>query len=426
MRNIFSASVALAICMMATQAIAGHMTVWVIDGETEKPYFQQLGDTFNVKFKDKGITVDVTPIPSINDATKAASQSGGLPDVIMIDGPNMASMAWAGTLQPITNLLDAGIADDLLPAVKAQGTYTPTGDMYAISPYDSSVVLWGNKAYLEKAGVRIPKSPDDAWTREEMRDALDKLSKVPGVKWPLDVKMNYGAGEWMTYGFSPLVQSNGGDLIDRTTFKAEGTINSAANVDALNELQDWVKKGWIAPASAGDNTFYGDKTSALSWVGNWMWPAHKKGLGADLVLIPAPKFGPAGPKSGNGGWSWAVPASSKNLDDIKAFLNYAMSTEQVAQYANITGYAPSRKSSIPLTPDFKEGGAGALFAEQGACCAVVRPVYPGYPVITSAWSQAMVNILTGTADVKSELDKAAKAIDQDIADNDGYPPFGTK
>ena len=44
--------------------------------------------------------------------------------------------------------------------------------------------------------------------------------------------MNYGAGEWMTYGFSPLAQSNGGDLIDRTTWTAEGTINSAANIVA--------------------------------------------------------------------------------------------------------------------------------------------------------------------------------------------------
>lgn len=426
MRRILEVGVAAAMCLTAPPAFAGHLTAWVIDGQTEKPYFQQLGDTFNAKFKDKGISVDVTPIPNITDAIQAASQSGGLPDVVLIDGPTMASMAWAKTLQPITKLVDPAIVDDLLPAVKAQGTYTPTGELYAISPYDSSVILWGNKAYLEKAGVRIPKSPDDAWTRDEMRSALEKLAKVPGVKWPLDVKMNYGAGEWMTYGFAPLVQSNGGDLIDRKTWKADGTTNSQANIDALTEVESWVKNGWVAPASAGDNTFYGDKTSALSWVGNWMWPAYKKGLGGDLVLIPAPKFGPAGPKAPNGGWSWAVPASAKDLDDIKVFLNYAMSTEQVAAYANITGYAPSRKASVALTPDFKDSGSGALFAEQAACCAVVRPVFPGYPVITSAWSKAMVNILTGNADVKAELDKAAKTIDQDIADNDGYPPFGTK
>ena len=51
-----------------------------------------------------------------------------------------------------------------------------------------------------------------------------------------------------------------------------------------------VKNGWIVPATAGDNRFYGDKTAALAWVGNWMWRAHKTGLGNDLVLIPAPKL----------------------------------------------------------------------------------------------------------------------------------------
>jgi multiple sugar transport system substrate-binding protein len=51
-------------------------------------------------------------------------------------------------------------------------------------------------------------------------------------------------------------------------------------------------------------------------------------------------------------------------------------------------------------------------------------VHPAYPVITAAWSQAVVNILSGDVDVKAELDAAAKTIDQDIADNDGYPPFG--
>jgi multiple sugar transport system substrate-binding protein len=55
---------------------------------------------------------------------------------------------------------------------------------------------------------------------------------------------------------------------------------------------------------------------------------------------------------------------------------------------------------------------------------VVRPVHPAYPVITNAWSTAVVNILSGDVDVKAELDLAAQTIDQDIADNDGYPPFG--
>ena len=40
--------------------------------------------------------------------------------------------------------------------------------------------------------------------------------------------------------------------------------------------------------------------------------------------------------------------------------------------------------------------------------------------ITTAFAEAINNIVAG-ADVKSELDKAAKKIDQNIEDNKGYP-----
>ena len=424
MKRTLYAGVALAACITSSHALAGQLTAWVIDGDSEKPYFTQLEETFNAKYSAQGTTLDVVPIPSYNEAIQAATLANDLPDIIMLDGPNMASVAWAGTIQPIGDLIDPEILADLLPAIKDQGTYGPAGEFYFVSPYDSGTILWGNKALLEKAGVRIPTSVEDAWTREEMRDALEKLAALPEVEWPLDVKMNYGAGEWMTYGFSPLAQSNDGDLIDRTTWVAEGTINSAANVETLTELQTWNKNEWIVPASAGDNKFYGEKTAALSWVGNWMWPAHREGLGDDLVLIPPPKFGAAGPVSANGGWGWAVPTSSTNLEGVKLFLNYAMSSEQVATYADTTGYVPSRTSAIPLSATYGEGGEGEIFAKLAECCAIVRPVHPAYPVITSAWSQAVVNVLSGDVDVKAELDRAAQTIDQDIADNDGYPPFG--
>ena len=101
------------------------------------------------------------------------------------------------------------------------------------------------------------------------------------------------------------IQSRGADIIDRKSWKAKGTLDSQAAIDGLTELQSWAKKGWIVPATAGDNRFYGDKSAALSWVGNWMWPAHKSGLGKDLVLIPAPKLGGKA-VSPNGGWGWAV------------------------------------------------------------------------------------------------------------------------
>lgn len=411
-----------ALCIVGATAYAQEITAWVIDGPSERPFFTQVGSAFNAAFKSKGISVKVVPVPNINDALQSGFLSGKLPDVIMLDGPNMANYVWSGQLAPLDPYLDKAILDDLLPAIKAQGTYPPDGKMYSISDYDSTVLIWGNKKYLKEAGVRIPTKLEDAWTIGEFEDALAKLSKVKGVNWPLDMKLNYGNGEWFSYGFSPFIQACGADLINRKTWKAEGTLDSPAAVTALTRLQNWYKKGWIVPASAGDNRFYGDKTAALVWVGNWMWRTHKEGLKDDLVLIPAPKFCGTKQTSPNGGWSWAIPKVSKNKAAAGAFINFAMSTKQVAKYADITGYVPSRKSAVALSKLYGKGGEGALMAEQAAKIALVRPVYPGYPVISKAFGDALQNILNG-ADVKSELQKAAEKIDQDIQNNNGYPPF---
>ena len=50
----------------------------------------------------------------------------------------------------------------------------------------------------------------------------------------------------------------------------------------------------------------------------------------------------------------------------------------------------------------------------------MRPETPAYPVISSAFAEAVNNIVAG-APVQAELDNAARKIDQDIEDSRGYP-----
>ena len=57
--------------------------------------------------------------------------------------------------------------------------------------------------------------------------------------------------------------------------------------------------------------------------------------------------------------------------------------------------------------------------------ALERPVTPAYPVITSSFSDVIQNIVAG-ADVKTELDKAVKAIgpvDIDYGDDNSCEPL---
>jgi multiple sugar transport system substrate-binding protein len=402
------------------QISAKEITAWVIDGESERPYFVQLEKEFNNKYAADDVSVKIQPIPGYDDAIRAAWMSNDLPDLIMVDGPNMANYVWSGMLKPIGGMIEKDTLDQILPGVMAQGTYGPDRQIYMLSQGDSSVALWGNKKYLSEAGITIPTNVSEAWSYDEFTNVLDKLSNVDGVKWPLDFKLNYG-GEWMTYGYYPFIKSAGGDIINQKTWQANGTINSGQTVKAIEKMYNWIKKGYVVPATAGDNRFFGDKSAALSWVGNWMWRAHSEALGDDLVLIPAPKFGERS-YAPNGGWGWAVPSNTHNDVEIAKFLNFALSKAQVAEWSNTTGYIPARKDSIELTPMFKEGAVAHILAAQAQEIAIVRPIHPAYPVITSEFGKALKNIFDG-ANIEQALNRAAIAIDDDIEDNMGYPPF---
>lgn len=401
-------------------AHAGDLTAWVIDGESERPYFVQLEKAFNKEFAGKGVTLKIKPIPGYGDAIRAAFMSKDLPDLIMVDGPNMANHVWSKMLRPIDKMLEPATLQALMPGVVAQGTYGPDKQVYMLSQGDSSVALWGNKRYLERAGIEVPTSPDKAWDYEQFTAVLAKLKAVPGVKWPLDLKLNY-SGEWLTYGYYPFVKSAGGDIVNPKTWKAAGTINSPATVGAIKNVKSWIDKGYVVPATAGDNRFFGDKTAALAWVGNWMWRAHSQALGDNLVLIPAPRFG-ARSYAPNGGWGWAVPATAQRTEDISKFLNFVFSKDQVAAWSNITGYIPARPDAAELTKLYGKEGKARLLAVQAQEIAVVRPIHPAYPVISSAFGKALSSIFGG-ADAQKALDKAAATIDEDLEDNNGYPPF---
>lgn len=400
------------------------ITVWWHTGKPEElaVMIAQVED-FNAMQDEVQAELVLIPEVGYTDAVRIAGLAGKLPDLMILDGPVMANFVWAGWLQPLEELVSEEVRADLLPSIIAQGTYPPTGKLYAIGTFDSGLALWGNRSFLERAGVRIPASVEDAWTLVEFQEALEKLAALPEVVWPLDLKLNYGVGEWFTYAFSPIIQSFGGDLIDRETWKATNTLNSAQSILGLTLLQYWVvERDWVVPAAFGDDAFYGAKKAALAYVGHWKWELHREGLGDDLVLIPVPKFGYRA-VTGMGSWAWGIPACTEHPKAAAKFLEFLLRPDQILRMTDANGAIPSRNAAIVLSELHKPGGPLHLFVEQLKTIAVPRPAHPVYPVITTVFAEAVANILAG-ADVAEELAEAAAAIDEDIRDHEGFPPFG--
>ncbi len=189
------------------------------------------------------IIVDAIQLPegSYTDQVHAAALAHNLPCLLDFDGPYLYNFAWSGYLIQLDRYVSASMKADFLPSIIQQGTYA--GHLYSLGQFDSGLGFYANKKYLMEAGVRIP-TVDHPWTLSELNVALAKLKKVPGVTFPLDLKMNYGQGEWFTYGFSPFLQSFGGDLINRSNYQsADGMLNDPASVAAMTWFQGLLELG---------------------------------------------------------------------------------------------------------------------------------------------------------------------------------------
>ncbi len=394
--------------------------VWFHSGKgEERDVLDGQVSDFNAMQDEVVINAVQLPEGSYNDQVNSAALAGDLPCLLDFDGPYLYNYAWAGYLQPLDDFVPADVKADFLPSIIDQGTYA--GNLYSLGTFDSGLAIWANKVYLEEAGVRIPTSVDDAWTMEEFMDALDAVMALDQVEYAIDFKLNYGAGEWQPYGFSPIVQSFGGDLIDRSDYQsADGVLNGPEAVAAMEWFQSLFEDGYANPAPAGDDDFFGSKIAAMSWVGHWMYGPHTEALGDDVVLLPMPILGDEA-VTGMGSWNWGLTSSCENPEAAYQFLAYLIEPDQILRMTNANGAVPARKSAIAQSDLFGEGGILNIFVQQlEGGVAVPRPVTPAYPVISSAFDVAVRNIITG-ADVQAELDAAVAKIDQDIEDNNGYP-----
>ena len=419
MKKLLSVLLALTLILSITSVALAEkivINVWRHSGKpAEQTNIVEQIDAFNAASDTIEIVYEVIPEGEYNTQIGAAALSGGLPDVFMLDGPNMSNYAWSGYLLALDSYLPADLREDLLPSIIAQGTYKD--QLYCIGSFDSGLALWGNVALLESVNARIPASVEEAWTLEELNQILADL-KAAGVEYPIDLKMNYGQGEWYTYGFSPIVQSFGGDLIDREALVAAGTFNGAKNVAAMQWFQAIANMGYFDVAQVSD-TYLEDGTSALSLVGHWMANIYKAAMGDNVVLIPMADFG-NGVVTGMGSWAWGISSSTEHPEEAWEVLSYFLSPENIAKTGVAVGAVPARKSVLATFEDYQPGGFLYVFREQlEGGYAMERPTTAAYPVITSVFADAFQNIVMGS-DVQAQMDAGAATIDEDIADNDGY------
>lgn len=413
--NVFKFAASAAILAWASAAQAQTtLSMWYhgAGNEVESKIINQIITDFNASQSDWKVELQSFPQAAYNDSVVAGALAGNLPDILDVDGPVMPNWAWAGYMQPLK--IDESKIANFLPGTK--GIWN--GQLYSIGLWDAAVALVTRQSYLDELGLRTP-TLEQPWTKDEFMAALDAAKASGKFEYAFDPGMAW-TGEWYPYAFSPFLQSFGGDIVDRSTYKtAEGALNGDAAL-AFGEWWQGLFANGYAPATQDpadrDGGFAAGKY-AFSWNGNWA-ALNTLNQFPDTVFLPAPDFG-NGPKIGAASWQFGVSATSKHPEGAAAFIEFALQDKYLADFSNGIGLIPPTPTAAAMTEHYKPGGAMEVFFGLSAGQALVRPVTPGYVVQAKVFEKALADIANG-ADVAATLDAAVDEINADIEKNSGY------
>jgi len=401
--------------MMASHALAApiEIKVWRHDtGDAEMVASRNMVDRFN-RAQDKWkVVVETIPQGTYTESITAASLVGHLPCVMAIDQPAVPNFAWAGNIRPLDRLLPTSVVEPLLPG--GRGTYH--GRLYSVGQFDVVLALFARRSRLATEGVRVA-TIEHPYSAREFYGILQKVKRSGHYRYPVDLN-GKARGEWVSYAFSPWLESAGADLIDRGNYlRVDGVLNSDA---ALGVARYYARlfKDRLAERNPADEKSFEQGRSLIQYTGSWKARDYGERFGDDLVVMPPPDFG-HGPKVGAASWQWAVSSSCPYPAGAAAFLTHVLSAKEMAEFSRLTGLVPVTADAAALTAHYRPGGDWRIYFDFAARYATPRPATPAYPAISAAFEKTMADLRAGK-DPDDAMDEAVEAIEHDIARNDGY------
>jgi multiple sugar transport system substrate-binding protein len=364
----------------------------VLDYYSDEPGHSQIGDQLKKCGTSVGVaTVDHQSVPGPTLIQKVLQQASSktLPDVLMLDNPDIQQIAEAGALSPLD---DFGIkAEGYAPGPVAAATYQ--GKLYGLQPGANTLAIFYRKDVLAKAGVQPPKT----WA--ELKTAAKKLTSGKQYGFAFNATADY-EGAWQ---FLPPMWTNGGD---------ETNLKSPEVAEALQLWKDLVDDGSVSKSvvnwkqSDVNDQFIAGK-AAMMLNGPWQIPSLQKAK-IDFGVVPFPVNKPGQTSVAPlGGEAWTVPVTADEAKTAKAAeLVKCMNTDENQMLrAKQGGIVPTK---LALADQFKkEEPVMAGFVEPVSTArARTGKLGPKWPDTAKIIYTGMQLVLTGQA---APADAMAKA-----------------
>ncbi|WP_225830404.1 sugar ABC transporter substrate-binding protein [Streptomyces sp. NK08204] len=341
-----------------------------------------------------GVKVEHTsvPLPSLIPRVLRQASSRTLPDLLMLDNPDLQQIASTGALTPLDRyrIDTTGFAEGILSA----GTYR--GKVYGLAPTVNTIALIYNKDMLAEAGVAVPQ------TWNELKTAAARLTR-PG-RYGIAVSAN--ATPESTWQFLPFLWSDGGD---------EKHLDTPQAAQALRLWTDLVKSGSMSRSALNwtqadlHDQFAAGKT-AMMVNGPWRIPALNKDHDLHWGVAPLP-VRQKGQKlvTPLGGEVWTVPQNSSPSRQEKAARVLACLNDPTTMLAVAKDHltVPSRTAVAARYAEQVPSMSGFVTSVEGARSRTAE-LGVKWPGTATAISTAIQSALTGRQTPEEALARAQR------------------
>jgi len=414
----------------------------------EGQMFQKVVDEYNMQHPD-GYQIELQNITRAGagsgyiDKLNAALTSGNMPEIFTLDGPDVASYADSGVIQPVESVVPQSFINGFTASIIQQGTFN--NEFYALGYTDSAVGIGLNKniiKYLSEDIKALIPSPNEDWTWDDMfkvASAINDLKTNPATMNKPEVKNMEVACDWLTsditkgsyetgtYFLTPLLWGNGGSLIGPDGLTLDGYFNSDKNIEALTIAGKFFKDGLVLPTEPL-KAFYTQK-AGMCILGFWFISeisSNYPDLDYMTVRYPKVDINYDGLYTPSGSWAFVCSSSVDLSTDYGKAVGEVLQTltndESSKLYYEMNGSVPSRKYTVSVidlnSSDPRANEAWGVLAYEIANTNHSRPVTKGYPVLSELWSKDVI-LAIGQAktddpnQIKDIVDKAMKKIQKE-------------
>lgn len=324
--------------------------------------------------------------------------SGELPDIGMVDSPDMASYISLGVFEDITEELEAWedleqfYPGPLLSCQDADGKY------YGIPNNSNCLALACNMDVLRAAGFENPPTTWDEF-RKVCEATTDASTGTYGFA------MCAIGTEEGTFQILPWVYSAGGNIDD---------LSSPEATKGIQFLSDLVKDGLMSKEvvnwqqSEAFNAFCAGK-AAMVESGTWQLADIDEKIAGTFeyqyALLPKDKEY----ASTIGGENFGVCTGSEHREECIEFLKYLMSAQNNADFTAAAAKLPVRKDAVSLNELFTTDERYKIFNE-GMNYARARGPHAQWPTLSEAFYTATQQSMLGEKSVEDALKQAADTI----------------